>query len=116
MLSSYFKLESAKRASKLNLTWHDAKKKINNNVGVSNLTPTSKFVVCVPGFGRCARSAQDLYWFEQNIPTSSHRRLALPTPLMIKTHSTRYKQAIEREERLPSLLFVVELVTKWSPS
>jgi hypothetical protein len=55
MLSSYFKLESAKRASKLNLTWHDAKKKINNNVGVSNLTPTSKFVVCVPGFGRCAR-------------------------------------------------------------
>jgi hypothetical protein len=27
---------------------------------------------------------QDLYWFRQNVPTSSHRWLALPAPLMIK--------------------------------
>jgi hypothetical protein len=28
--------------------------------------------------------AQDLYWFSKNVPTSSHRWLALPAPLMIK--------------------------------
>jgi hypothetical protein len=30
------------------------------NVDVSNLAPTSKFIVRVPGSGRCARWAQDL--------------------------------------------------------
>jgi hypothetical protein len=62
---------------------------------VSNLTPTSKFIAHVPGSGGCAQWAQDLFWFRQDVPTSSHRWLALPTPLMIKTHSRGYKR--ERE-------------------
>jgi hypothetical protein len=105
-------------------------------VGASNLALTSKFIVCVLGSRRCARWAQDLYWFGQNVPTSSHRWLALPGPLMIKARSRGYKQGErerrgshvpyswwrwlqvgrEREERLLSLLFVVEVVTRWSPS
>jgi hypothetical protein len=84
--------------------------------GVSNLALTSKFIVRVPGSGRCARWTQDLYWFGQNVPTSSHKRLTLPTPLMIKARSRGYKRAREREGTLPCLLFVVEVVTKWSPS
>jgi hypothetical protein len=59
-------------------------------VGVSNLAPTSKFIVCVLDSGRWA---QDLYPFGQNITKSSHRQLALPTPLMIKARSMSYKQA-----------------------
>jgi hypothetical protein len=75
------------------------------SVGVSNLAPTSKFIVRVPGSGGCARWAQDLNWFGQNVPTSSHRRLALPAPLMIETHSRGYKRA--RGRRLPSLFIGV---------
>jgi hypothetical protein len=33
------------------------------HVGVSYLTPTSKFIVHVLSFEECARRAQDLYWF-----------------------------------------------------
>jgi hypothetical protein len=53
-------------------------------VGVSYLAPTSKFIVRVLGSGGRAQRAQDLYRFGQNVPTSSHRWLALPVPLMIK--------------------------------
>jgi hypothetical protein len=53
-------------------------------VCVSYLGPISKFFMHVLSSGGCARMAQDLYWFGQNVPTSSHQCLALPTPLMIK--------------------------------
>jgi hypothetical protein len=56
-------------------------------IGVSNLAPTSKFIMRVPCSEECAQWTQDLYWFGQNVPTFSHRRLALPAPLMIKTCS-----------------------------
>jgi hypothetical protein len=39
----------------------------------------------------------------QNVPTSSHRRLALPAPLMIKTRSNGYKGAREGGEAPKSL-------------
>jgi hypothetical protein len=42
-------------------------------VGVSYLAPTNKFIVCVLGSRGCARRAQDLYWFGQNVPTFNHR-------------------------------------------
>jgi hypothetical protein len=50
---------------------------------------------------------QDLYWFEQNIPTSSHQGLALPAPccsmLIVEVTSGR-----EREE-FPSLYVLLVL-------
>jgi hypothetical protein len=58
-----------------------------NNVSVLNLALISKFIVRVLRYRVCARWAKDLYWFGQNVPTSSHRWLALPTSLMIKTRS-----------------------------
>jgi hypothetical protein len=79
---------------------------------------TSKFIVHISSSGRCARWAQDLYWFRQNVPTSSHRRLALPSPLMIKAHSRGYKRAREGREAPKSLIMVeVELsITNWIPN
>jgi hypothetical protein len=77
-------------------------------IGVSSLALTSKFIVCVLGFGQCAWWAQDLYLFGHNVPTSSHRRLALPRPLMIKAHSRGYKLAREGGEA-PKSLIVVEV-------
>jgi hypothetical protein len=88
------------------------------SVGVSNLAPTSKFIVRVLGSGGCARWAQDLYWFGHNVPTSSHRWLALPAPLMIKARSKGYKRAREEGEATKSLI-KVELevkVKEWSSS
>jgi hypothetical protein len=87
-------------------------------VSVSNLALTSKFIVRVLGLGACARWAQDLYWFRQNVPTSNHQRLALPAPLMVKTRSRGYKWAREGGEDTKSLIVVeVELrATEWSPS
>jgi hypothetical protein len=67
-------------------------------IGVSSLALTCKFIVHVSGSRRCARWAQDLNWFGQNVPTFSHQRLALPTPLMIKARSRGYKQAREGGE------------------
>jgi hypothetical protein len=87
-------------------------------VGVSNLALASKFIVRVLGSRRCAWWAQDLYWFGQNVPTSSHRRLALRGPLMIKARSRGYKLAREGGEA-PKSLIVMEAelrVTEWSPS
>jgi hypothetical protein len=40
-------------------------------VGVLNLALTSKFIVRISGSKWCARWVQDLYWFGQNVPTSS---------------------------------------------
>jgi hypothetical protein len=34
-------------------------------VSVLNLAPTSKFIVHVLDFGRCALWVQDLYWFDR---------------------------------------------------
>jgi hypothetical protein len=65
---------------------------VSGHISVSNLALTSKFIVRVPGSGGWTWWAQDLYWFGQNVPTSSYRRFALPTPLMIKAHSRGYKQ------------------------
>jgi hypothetical protein len=48
--------------------------------------------------------AQDLYWFGEDVPTSSHRQLALPAPLMIKARSGGYKQAREGGEASKSLV------------
>jgi hypothetical protein len=76
---------------------------IRVGVGVSYLAPTSKFIVRVLGSRGCARWAQGLYWYTQNIPTSSHWWLALPAPLMIKTHSRGYKWAREGREATMSL-------------
>jgi hypothetical protein len=70
----------------------------STGVGVSNLAPTSKFIVRILGYGGCARWAQDLYWFGQNVPTSSHQRLVIPVPLMIKACGRGYKQG-ERGRR-----------------
>jgi hypothetical protein len=61
------------------------------------------FYVCVPGFGWCTRWAQGLYWFEQNILTSSHRWLELPTSFLIHTHIRGYKRAREGGEAPKSL-------------
>jgi hypothetical protein len=55
------------------------------------------------------RKEHDLYWFGQNIPTSSHWWLALPAPLMIKL-VVGVTSSREREERLLDLL----LGWKWS--
>jgi hypothetical protein len=88
-------------------------------VGVSNLDPTSKFIVGVSSSGACVQWAQDLYWFRQNVPTSSHRWLALPAPWMIKTRSRGYKRVRERGEA-PKSLFQggsgASEATRWSPS
>jgi hypothetical protein len=61
---------------------------------------------------------QDLYWFEKNVPTYSHRWLALPTPLMTKARIRGYKRAREGGEAPKSLIVVeVELRSiRWSPS
>jgi hypothetical protein len=75
----------------------------------------SKFVVLVMGSRQCAWWVQDLYWFVHNVPTSSHRRLVLPAPLMIKACSRGYKQSREGGEA-PKSLIMVEVVTKWSTS
>jgi hypothetical protein len=60
--------------------------------------------VYVPWTGWCARWAQGLYWFGQNIPTSSLRWLMLSTPcyskLIVGVTSGRDK------EEIPSLLCV----------
>jgi hypothetical protein len=77
-------------------------------VGVPYLALTSKFIVHVPGSRGCAQRAQGLYWFGQNVPTSSHRRLEVPTPLMIKV-IVGVTSGREREERLPSLFIRVEV-------
>jgi hypothetical protein len=81
---------------------------------VSNLASTIKFIVRVLGF---KWYAQDLYWFRQNVPTSSHWWLALLTPLMIKAHSRGYKRARDGGEAPKSLiLVVVVVVTRWNSS
>jgi hypothetical protein len=74
------------------------KSTIRSCVGVSNLAPTSKYIVCVLGSEGWAWCAQDLYWFGHNISTSNLRRLALQAPLMIKTHNRSYKWAREGRE------------------
>jgi hypothetical protein len=67
-------------------------------IGVSYLTPTSKFTVRVPSSRGCAWRAQDLYWFGQNVPT-------LLTLLMIKlVVLVGVTCSRKREERLPDLL------------
>jgi hypothetical protein len=50
-----------------------------------------------------------------NIPIYSHRLLALPAPLMIKTRSRAYKRAREGGEA-PMSLIVVLVYREWSPS
>jgi hypothetical protein len=65
---------------------------------VSNLDLPSKLYYACSRLRRCVRWTQHLYWFGQNVPTSSHRQLAQPTSLMIKARSTGYKQG-ERERR-----------------
>jgi hypothetical protein len=60
--------------------------------------------VCVPGSIRFARRAQDLYWFEENVPKSSHRWLMLPVPLMIKARNKGYMQEREGGEAPRSLI------------
>jgi hypothetical protein len=67
------------------------------------------FYVRVLGSGRCARRAQGLYWFGQNVPSSSLRRLTLPAPVLIDARSRGYKRVTSGragEEGLPSLLCV----------
>jgi hypothetical protein len=81
-----------------------------STVDISNLAPISKFIVRVSGSGWCVRWAQDLYWFRQNLHTSSHRWLGLPAPLMIKTCSRGYRRVREGGEAPKSLFGVgVEL-------
>jgi hypothetical protein len=77
-------------------------------VGVPYLALTSKFILHVLGSRGCGQRAQGLYWFGQNVPTSSHRRLEVPTPLMIKL-IVGVTSGREREERLPSLFIRVEV-------
>jgi hypothetical protein len=90
MLDFDGRMVAARRPSKINSHALESCTNLNCTVpymtivSVSYLTPTSKFIVRVPGSGGCARRAQGLYWFRQNVPTFSHRWLVLPTPLMIK--------------------------------
>jgi hypothetical protein len=74
--------------------------------------------VHVPGSWKCTQWAQDLYWFGQNVPTSSLWLLALSTPLLINACSRGYKQVRDGEEAPKSLVVEeVELRTKeWSPN
>jgi hypothetical protein len=74
-------------------------------VYVSSLAPTSKFIVRVLGTRGCARRAQDLYGFGQNVATSNHRLLALPASLMIEL-VVGVTSSREREDRLPNPLSV----------
>jgi hypothetical protein len=69
--------------------------------------PTSKLFVRVPGSGWCAYWARDLNWFGQNVPTSSLRRLTLPSPCcsMLVVGVTS-RSVGERGRRLSSLLCV----------
>jgi hypothetical protein len=63
--------------------------------------------VCLLGYGWCARRAQDLYWFGQNVPTSSLCQLTLLALLLLDDRSRSYKRVTsggEREEGLQSLL------------
>jgi hypothetical protein len=53
----------------------------------------SQFVCSRSRFWTCARWTQGLYWFGQNVPTSSVRRLALLAPLLLKTRSRGYKSS-----------------------
>jgi hypothetical protein len=87
----------------------------------SDIQPSNQFTLCwccvrVPGSRRCAWWAQDLYWLEQNVPTSSLRRLTLLAPLLINARSRGYKWARDGGEAPKSL--VVEVValraTEWS--
>jgi hypothetical protein len=65
--------------------------------------------VHVPGFEQCARWTQDLYWFEQNVPTYSIQRFGLPVALLINACNRGYKRTREGGEALKSL--VMEVVT-----
>jgi hypothetical protein len=73
-------------------------------IGVSNLALTNKFIMHVSGSRWWAQWAHDLYWFRHNVPTS-HRRLVLPTPLMMKTRSRGYPSllSVGRGRPYPSL-------------
>jgi hypothetical protein len=73
----------------------------HTGVGVSYLALITKFIVRITSSR--GRRAQDLYWFRQSVPTSSHQWLALPTPLMIKL-VVGVTSSGEREERHPDLL------------
>jgi hypothetical protein len=70
-------------------------------LGISYLVPTSKIIVHISGSRGCTQRALGLYWFGQDIPTSSHWWHALPVPLMIKL-IIGVTNGRERE-RVPSL-------------
>jgi hypothetical protein len=84
--------------------WVAFRRSIIVDCSCRNLAPTTKFIMRVAGYRRCARWVQDLRWFEQNVPTSSHRQLALSTPLIIKACSRGYKQAREEGDTPKSLI------------
>ena len=53
------------------------------------LSPATKFLILRVWLGWCAKRTQGLYWFGQNIPTSS--LLLLLMLLALKVHSRGYK-------------------------
>ena len=63
------------------------------------LTPMSKFLILRVWVRWCAKRTRGLYWFEQNVPTSSS--LMLLVLLALKVYSRGYKRS--RERQVPSL-------------
>jgi hypothetical protein len=84
--------------------WVAFRRSIIVDCSCRNLALTNKFIMCVPGYRRCARWVQDLRWFGQNVTTSGHRRLMFLTPLMTKARSRGYKQAREEGDAPKSLI------------
>ena len=64
------------------------------------LTPMSKFLILRVWVRWCAKRTRGLYWFEQNVPTSSSSLLLVL--LSLKVCNRDYKQA--REENDPKSL------------
>ena len=73
------------------------------------LPPTSKFLILHVWPGWCAKRTQGLYWFGQNVPTSSS--LLLLMLLALKVCSRGYKWS--REGHVPSLWWCVEMNFDW---
>ena len=63
------------------------------------LPPTSKFLILRVWLGWCAKKTRGLYWFGQNVPTSSS--LLLLVLLALKVRNRGYKRS--REGQVPSL-------------
>jgi hypothetical protein len=72
-------------------------------IDVSYLALTSKFIVSVPGSSGCARRAQGLYWFGQNVSTFQSSVAYAIGIIDDQTRSGGYKRLKEGGEAPKSL-------------